>query len=124
MPNISAHGEAVDSKSNHGFATSKPVAMWDSKTLAPIKTVTVDGNPDGILFDPFNARVWILSHSVPNVTLINASDGSIAGTIDLGGQPEQAVTDGKGHVYVDLEDKDNIAVVDAKTMTVTAHYDV
>lgn len=46
----------------------------------------------------------------------------MVGTIDLGGAPEQAVTDGKGHLYVDIEDKDNIAVVDAKTLKVTAHY--
>ena len=56
--------------------------------------------------------------------MINAADGSVVGTVDLGGAPEQAVTDGKGHLYVDIEDKDNIAVVDAKTLTVTAHYDV
>ena len=46
------------------------------------------------------------------------------GTIDLGGAPEQAASDGKGKIYVDIEDKDNIAVVDAKTLTVTAHYDL
>jgi len=56
--------------------------------------------------------------------VINATDGSVAGTIDLGGAPEQAVTDGKGHLYVDLEDKSQIAVVDAKTLKVTAHYDL
>ena len=56
--------------------------------------------------------------------MINAQDGAVLGTIDLGGAPEQAATDGKGHIYVDIEDKDNIAVVDAKTMTVTAHYDL
>jgi len=49
-------------------------------------------------------------------------DGSIVGTLDLGGQPEQAVTDSKGHIYVDLEDTNQIAAVDAKTMKVTAHY--
>jgi len=84
----------------------------------------VQGNPDGILFDPFNERVYDLSHSAPNATVIDAKDGSIVGTIDLGGAPEQAVSDGKGHIYVDIEDKGNIAVVDAKTLTVTAHYDV
>ena len=46
------------------------------------------------------------------------------GTVDIGGMPEQAVSDGKGHRYIDVEDKDNIAVVDTKTLTVTAHYDV
>jgi DNA-binding beta-propeller fold protein YncE len=98
--------------------------MWDAKTLAMIKTIDVDGAPDGLLYDSFNDRVYILSHRAPNATVINASDGSVAGTIDLGGAPEQAVTDGKGKIYVDIEDKGNIAVIDAKTMTVTAHYDL
>jgi DNA-binding beta-propeller fold protein YncE len=56
--------------------------------------------------------------------VIDAKDGSVLGTIDLGGAPEQAVADGKGHVYVDVSDKANVAVVDAKTMTVTSHYDL
>lgn len=119
-----ARGAAVDPKSGHGFSSSKPVAMWDSNTLAPIKTIDVQGNPDGILFDPFNQRVWVFSHSAPNATVIDATDGSIVGTLDLGGAPEQAVTDGKGHIYVDIEDKDNVAVVDTKTLQVTAHYDI
>jgi DNA-binding beta-propeller fold protein YncE len=119
-----ARGAAVDPKSGHGFASSKPVVMWDTKTLAVIKTIDVQGGPDGILFDPFNARVWIFSHGAPNATIINAADGTVVGTLDLGGAPEQAVTDGKGHIYVDLEDKSQIAAVDAKTLTVTAHWDI
>jgi DNA-binding beta-propeller fold protein YncE len=122
IPKVSARGAVVDPASHHGFASSKPVAMWDTRTLVVLKTIDVQGNPDGILFDPFNARVYVFSHTAPNATVIDAKDGSVAGTIDLGGAPEQAVTDGKGHIYVDLEDKDTIAVVDAKTMTVTARY--
>jgi DNA-binding beta-propeller fold protein YncE len=98
--------------------------MWDTKTLAVIKSIDVQGNPDGILFDPFNERVWVFSHSAPNATVIDAKDGTVVGTVDLGGAPEQAVTDSKGHLYVDIEDKDNVAVVDAKTLQVTAHYDI
>ena len=124
VPSVNGHGAVVDPKTNHGFITSKPILMFDSKTLAAIKTIDVQGNPDGILFDPFNERVYDLSHAAPYATVIDAKDGSIVGTIDLGGAPEQAVTDLKGHIYVDIEDKGNIAVVDAKTMTVTAHYDV
>ncbi len=124
IPNANARGAAVDPKSGHGFVSSKPVVMWDSKTLAAIKTIDVEGGPDGILFDPFNGRVWVFSHRAPNATVINAADGSIIGTVDLGGAPEQAASDGKGHLYVDIEDKENIAVVDAKTLTVTAHYDL
>src|ERR1017187_10903516 len=124
IPKTSGNGAAVDPKSNHGFASSKPVAMWDTKTMQLIKTIDVQGGPDGILFDPFNQRVWVFSHGSPHATVIDTRDGSIAGTLDLGGAPEQAVTDGKGHIYVDIEDKDNVAVVDAKTLTVTAHYEL
>jgi DNA-binding beta-propeller fold protein YncE len=116
----SAHGAVVDPKSGHGFATSKPVVMWDAKTLSVIKTIDVDGNPDGILFDPWGQRVYILSHAAPNMTLINSVDGSVVGTIDLGAMPEQAATDGKGTIYVDLADKGQVGVVDAKSMAVTA----
>jgi len=122
IPNTSAHGVAVDPKSHHGFASSKPVAMWDTNTLQLIKTIDVDGGPDGILEDPYNQRVYVFSHRAPNATVIDAKDGSVLGTIVLGGAPEQAQSDGHGKIYVDLEDKDAVAVVDANTMKLTATY--
>ena len=125
IPNTRANGAAVDAKSGHGFASSKPVAMWDTKTLALIKTIDIDpkSSPDGILADPFNQRIYVFSHPTMDATVIDAKDGAVLGTVDLGGAPEQAATDGKGHVYVVIQDKANVAVVDAKTMKVTAHYD-
>ncbi len=122
IPQTGARGAATDPQSYHGFASSSPVAMWDTKTLTLVRTIPVDGRPDGILGDPFNHRVYVFSHSAPNVTVLDAKDGSVLGTIDLGGAPEQAATDGQGHLYVDIEDKDRVAVVDAKTMKVTAQY--
>ncbi len=119
---ISAHGAVVDPKSHHGFASSKPITMFDTRTTAVIKPIEVDGNPDGLTFDPSNGRVYVLSHSAPGITAINAADGAVTGTVDLGAAPEQTVGDGKGHLYVDLEDKDAVGVVDAKTLTVTARY--
>src|SRR5271169_1216954 len=77
IANANARGAAVDPKSGHGFGSSKPVVMWDTKTLATIKTIDVEGGPDGILFDPFNGRVWVFSHRAPNATVINAADGSV-----------------------------------------------
>jgi DNA-binding beta-propeller fold protein YncE len=124
IPTTNLHGAAIDPKTNHGFATSKPITMFDTKTLAPIKTIEVQGNPDGHFFDPFSQRAYILSHVPPHVTAIDTKDGTVAGTVDIGGMPEQAASDGKGHLYIDVEDKDNIAVLDTKTLTVTAHYDV
>jgi len=122
IANASAHGVVVDDKSKHGFGSSKPVVMFDAKSLATIKTIEVQGGPDGIMSDRWNDRVYVFSHSAPNATVIDPKDGSIVGTIDLGGAPEQAASDGKGHIYVDLEDKDSIAVVDAKTLKVTTTY--
>jgi len=122
IPMTNAHGVASDAASHHAFASSKPVAMWDTNTLALIKTIPVEGRPDGILADAFNHRIYVFSHSAPNATVLDARDGSVLGTIDLGGAPEQAATDGNGRLYVDIEDKDSVAVVDANTMKVTARY--
>src|ERR1022692_738700 len=124
ITNARARGVAVDPKAQHGFCSSSPVVMWDAKTLTTLKTIEVQGRPDGILFEPFTERIYVLSHSQPNATVIDGKDGSIVGTIDLGGAPEQAASDGKGNLYVCIEDKDNIAVVDVKTLKVTAHYDI
>jgi hypothetical protein len=127
LPSIAvprAHGAVVDPISHHGFCSSPAIIMFDSETHAILKTITVTGSPDGMLFEPFTERVYILSHSAPNVTVLDAKDGSIVGTIDLGGAPEQGQSDGMGHVYIDVEDKANIAVVDAKTLAVTGHYDI
>ncbi len=125
IPNVSAHGATVDSKYHHGFATSKPVVMFDTSTLGDVKSLETQGNPDGYLADPETHRVYILSHSAPQrITVLDAKDGAVLGTIDLGGAPEQAVLDGKGRMFVDIEDKDAIAVVDTKTMKMTGKYDV
>src|SRR5437660_9473500 len=124
IPDVRAGGATVDPKSHHGFSTTKPITMWDATTLKVIKTINVDGRPDGIMFDPYNERVWVLSHTPPDATVIDAKEGTVVGTLALGGGPEQAVSDGKGKIYVNISDKANIAVVDAKNMTVTAHYDV
>ena len=124
IADVNSGGAVVDPKSHHGFSTTKPITMWDASTLKVIKTIDVDGRPDGIMFDPYNERVWVLSHMPPYATVIDAKEGTVVGTLDLGGAPEQAVSDGKGTVYVNISDKANIAVVDAKNMTVTAHYDV
>src|SRR2546427_4488775 len=125
IADVSAGGATVDPKSHHGFSTTRQkLTMWDTSTLKVIKTIDVDGRPDGILFDPYNERVWVLSHIPPYATVIDAKEGTVVGTLDLGGSPEQAVTDGKGTIYVNISDKANIAVLDAKNMTVTAHYDV
>jgi len=124
IPNTSAHGGAVDTETGHGFATSNPVTMFDAKTFAILKKIDVQGRPDGYLNDTHNHHFYILSHAEPNITVLDDKDGSILGTIDIGGAPEQAATDGHGKIYVDIEDKAAIAVIDANTMKMIGRYDV
>ena len=121
---LASGGVVVDPKSHHGFSNTKPLTMWDSQTLKIIKTIDVDGRPDDIEFDPGTQRVWVLSHQPPYATVIDAASGTVAGTVDLGGAPEQGANDGKGTLYVNISDKGTIAVVDLKSMTVTRHIDL
>jgi DNA-binding beta-propeller fold protein YncE len=121
---VGGNGTAVDPKSGHGFTSSKPVSMFDTKTMALIKTIDVGAaQPDGIYFDPFNQRVYVFSHPTKDATVIDAKDGSVLGTIDLGGVPEQGVGDGKGMLYVVMQDaQGSVTAVDVKTMKAVAHY--
>ena len=92
IPNVNGgHAVAVDPKTGHAFSSSNPVVMFDSKTLAVIKKFQSKDGPDGIFFEPSTERIYVLSHSAPNVTAINAADGAIAGTIDIGGAPRKAL---------------------------------
>ncbi len=119
-----ARGAIVAPGLNHGFSSSNPVLMWDTRTLETLKSIPVQGSPDGIFFEPATQRVYVLSHRVPNVTVIDPKDGAIVGTFDLGGAPEQAASDGRGRVYINLEDKDQVAVVDPVAMKLVTQYDL
>ena len=124
IPGTGGNGVAVDPRSGHGFSSSKPVSMFDTKTMSLLKTVDVGAaQPDGILFDSFNDRVYVFSHPTKDATVIDSHDGTVLGTIDLGGVPEQGVADGKGMLYVVMQDAEgSITAVDAKTMKAVAHY--
>ena len=119
-----AHGVTVDPASHHGFATAKPVPMFDTVSQQIIKSIPVDGSPDGLMFDPFNARVYILSHTAPEMTAIDSASGNVVGTITLGAAPEHTASDGKGHLYVALESSNQVGVVDVKAMALTARYEL
>ncbi len=121
---IGGNGAVVDPKSGHGFTSSKPVSMFDTKTKTLIKTIDVGAaQPDGIYFDPFNQRVYVFSHPTKDATVIDAKDGTVLGKIDLGGVPEEAVGDGKGKLYAVMQDAaGSVTAIDAKTMKVTGHF--
>jgi DNA-binding beta-propeller fold protein YncE len=124
ITNISGHGVAIDKQSHHGFSSSKPLGMFDTQTLQKVKSIDVDGRPDGILFEPLTQRVYVFSHQAPSITVIDPKDGAIVGTIDVGGAMEQAQSDGQGKLYVDVEDEKKVAVIDVKTLKVITKYDL
>lgn len=124
ITNVSGHGVAIDTATHHGFSSSPQISMFDTETLQKIKSIQVDGRPDGILREPFSGKILIFSHSSPSITVIDPKDGTVAGTIDVGGSMEQAQSDGQGKLFVDSEREKQIAVVDMKTMKVITKYDL
>ena len=124
ITNISGHGVAIDTRTHHGISSSNPLGMFDTLTMQKIKSIDVPGRPDGILFEPLTERVYVFSHADPSVVVIDPADGSVVGTIDIGGAMEQAQSDGQGHVYANIEDQKKIAVIDVKTMKVITKYDL
>jgi DNA-binding beta-propeller fold protein YncE len=124
IADISGQGTAVDPQSGHGFVSGKPVTMFDTKTLKVIKTIDVGAaRPDGIVFDPFDERVYVFSHPTKDATVIDAKEGTVLGTVDLGGTPEQGVADGKGMLYVVMQEgQGSVTAVDVKTMKAVGHY--
>ena len=122
---VGGNGAVIDPKNGMGFSSDHPqVSMFDTKTMKLVKHIDVaPAAPDGILFDAFNERVYVFSHPTKDATVIDAKDGTVLGKIDLGGVPEEGVTDGKGMIYVVMQDAvGSVTAVDAKTMKVTGNY--
>ena len=115
------HGIALDKAANKGFISDgrdNSVVVFDLKTLKQTGKVQAGTNPDAILFDPATKRVFAMNGRSGNATVIESKDNSVAGTIDLGGKPEFGVADGKGKVFVNLEDKSSLVEIDAKELKV------
>jgi DNA-binding beta-propeller fold protein YncE len=124
ITNVGGHGVAIDTATHHGVSSSSPPSLFDTETMQKIKSIEVQGRPDGILREPFTGKIFILSHEAPSITVIDPKDGTVTGTIDVGGAMEQAQSDGQGKLYCDVEDEKKIAVVDMKTMKVITKYDL
>ena len=124
ITNIGGHGVAIDTRTHHGFSSSAKIGMFDTETMQKIKDIDVQGRPDGILLEPFTDKVYIFSHQAPSITVIDPKDGSVAGTIDVGGSIEQAQSDGHGKLFADVEDEKKIAVVDVKTLKLITKIDL
>ena len=115
------HGIAVAPELGRGFTSNgraNTVTIFDLKTLKTLGTASTGTNPDAIVYDGVTKRVFTMNGRSNNATAINAADGSVAGTVDLAGKPEFAAADGKGNIYVNIEDKSEIVQLDAQNLKV------
>jgi len=115
------HGIALAPEFNHGFISdgaANQVVIFDMKTLQKVGEVAAGMNPDGIIYDPATKRVFAFNGRGASATAVDAEKGTLAGTVTLEGKPEFPAPDGKGHVYVNIEDKSEVMDIDAKALTV------
>ena len=116
------HGIALAPEFGRGFTSNGregTVSIFDLATLKPIgKVQNVGDNPDAILYDPATKRVFTFNGRSHDSTAIDAQTGKIVGKIPLDGKPEFAVTTGKGEVFVNIEDKSELAAIDPAALKV------
>ena len=122
---LGVHGIAVAPELNRGFTSngrSDTATIFNLKTLKVISNVKTGGNPDAILYDPASKKVFTFNGKSKDATVINASSGEVIQTIPLGGKPEYSATDGKGKIYVNIEDTNEVVEIDSVKAVVSKRF--
>lgn len=115
------HGIALAPELGRGFTSNGregTVSVFDLKTLATSSKIKAGQNPDAILYDPPTKRVFTFNGRSQDATAIDATNGTVVGTIKLDGKPEFAASDGKGEIFVNIEDKSELTAIDANKLVV------
>jgi hypothetical protein len=127
-PADGVHGIVTVAKINRGITTNgstNTATIFDLKSLAPIVELPTGKNPDALLYDPYSDRVFVFNHSGASATAIDLTHGKVLGTVDLGGDGVEAgVSDGKGTIFVNLEDTHEIVSFDAKSLAIKNRWSV
>jgi hypothetical protein len=121
------HGSALVPELNRGFITdgdAGAIYMFDLKTLAVTKTIKGEEDADWILYDPASKMIFTFNGDSKSSTVIDPVKGEVVKSIPLGGQPEQAVADGKGMIYDNIESTNEVVAIDTKTLTIKSRYSV
>jgi DNA-binding beta-propeller fold protein YncE len=129
IPNtMGVHGIAFEHENHHGFTSNgrdTSVTIFDLRTLATIGNIKVTGaNPDAIVYDPASHRVFTMNGRGANATAIDAIAGTVAGTVPLNGRPEFAVADGRGSIFVNIEDSNAVVRFNSRTLQVEARWSI
>jgi DNA-binding beta-propeller fold protein YncE len=112
------HGVALVGDLDRAFTSNggdDTVTAFDLKTLKPTGKIKTGGRPDAIMFDPSSHRIFTYNHGSKDATAIDPSAMTVAGTVALDGVPEAAVADGRGHIFVNIMDKNEVVEFDAGT---------
>lgn len=119
------HGIALATDLGRGFISAgkaNQVVAFDLRSRQILARIEVGNKPDAILYDPGTQKVFAFNGHSHDVSVIDAAGDKVVATVALGGAPEFARADGSGHIFVNLEDKNQLAAVDAHSLAVTAHW--
>ena len=120
-----AHGTAIATAAGRAFADSgktPSVTAFDLKTFRAIGEIKTPEDTDAMLYDPASGHVFTMNGDAASASVIDPVQNILITNIPLGGKPEYAAADGQGHVYANIADKGQLAVVDTRTNQVTAHW--
>jgi YVTN family beta-propeller protein len=115
------HGVALGPDLGRGFISDGNLGqtvIFDLKTLNQIGAVKAESDADSILYDSVSKRVFVFNGRPKSATVIDPGNGTVVATVPLGGAPEQAVADGKGMIYVNLEDMNEVIAMDSRTLQI------
>jgi len=121
------HGLALAPEVNRGFITDGDagnIVMFDVKTLKVTKTIKGEDDADWILYDPASKRIFAFNGEAKSATVIDPAKGEVIKSIPLGGQPEQAVADGKGMIYDNIASTSEVVAIDTKDLTIKSRWPV
>jgi len=121
------HGVAIVPELGRGFISdgdAGEVAIFDLKTLKITGRIKTDKDSDSILYDPASKHIFCFNGEPNSVSVIDPSAGKVIATLPLGGAPEQAVADGKGMIFDNLEDKNEVIAIDSRALNITARWSV
>ena len=126
IPNTpGVHGIAIVAALNKGFITAgriDSVIVFDLKTLKVVDKIITGKNPDAILYDAYSNRIFTFNGRGNSVTAIDAKTNSVVGTLPVSGKPEAAVSNGKGIIFCNIEDKSTVVRFDAVTLKIEAEW--
>ncbi len=121
------HGVAFAPWFGKGYITNgkaNTVTVFDMYTYEVIRQIKTGANPDAVMYDPFSQKIFVCDGRGKDLCIIDPSNDMLVSVVPLGGKPETAVSDGIGHLYVNIEDKNELVVVNTRTYAIEKRFTI